>query len=99
LGILSNFPLENGLWTVGEINLTVIYIFIYNQAEEMAQLSMKNSHLLSLLSTGYRGLFFFSRGKVAGAMMLTSHIPLMMRSRKVELYFHSPICLHDIVLN
>jgi hypothetical protein len=58
LGTLSNFPLENGSWTVGEINLTVIYIFNYSEAQEMAQLSMKNSHLLSVLSSGHQGLFF-----------------------------------------
>jgi hypothetical protein len=57
LGILSNFSLENGSWAVVEIKLTVICIFNYSQAQEMAQLSMKISHLLSLLSNGYRGLF------------------------------------------
>jgi hypothetical protein len=30
---------------------------------------------------------------------LTTYLHLVPRSRKVELYLHSPICLHGIVLN
>jgi hypothetical protein len=30
---------------------------------------------------------------------LTTHLHLVPRPRKVELYFHSLICLHGIVLN
>jgi hypothetical protein len=30
---------------------------------------------------------------------LTTHLHLVLRSRKVELYLHSPKCLHGIVLN
>jgi hypothetical protein len=42
---------------------------------------------LSLLSNGYRGV------------KLTTHLHLVPRSRMVELYLHSPICLHSVVLN
>jgi hypothetical protein len=48
-------------------------------------------------SNGYRGLFpwdYSSRG-----VKLTTHLHLVPKSRMVELYFHSPICLHGIVLN
>jgi hypothetical protein len=30
---------------------------------------------------------------------LTTHVHILPRSRKVELYLHCPICLHGIVLN
>jgi hypothetical protein len=30
---------------------------------------------------------------------LTTHLHLVLRSRMIELYDHSPICLHGIVLN
>jgi hypothetical protein len=38
-------------------------------------------------------IFLFS------TMKLTSRLDLVLRSRMVELYLHSPICLHGIVLN
>jgi hypothetical protein len=46
----------------------------------------------SLLSNGYRGLS--PRG-----VKLTTHLHLVPKSRMVELYLHSPICLHGIVVN
>jgi hypothetical protein len=46
---------------------------------------------------GYWGLF--PRPYSVTGVMLTTHTHLVQRSRKVELYLHSPICLHDIVLN
>jgi hypothetical protein len=30
---------------------------------------------------------------------LTTHLHLVLRSRMVELYLHSPTCFHGIVLN
>jgi hypothetical protein len=48
----------------------------------------------SLLSNGYRGLFSRGRG-----VKLTTHLHLAPRSRKVELFLHSPICVRGIVLN
>jgi hypothetical protein len=51
----------------------------------------------SLLSNGYRGLFpwaYSGRG-----VKLTTQLHLVPRSRIVEPYLHSPICLHDVVLN
>jgi hypothetical protein len=38
---------------------------------------------------------YFPRGSVK----LTTHLYLMPRSRKVEIYLHCPIYLHGIVLN
>jgi hypothetical protein len=32
-------------------------------------------------------------------MKLITHLHLLPRSRMVVLYFHSPLCLHSIVLN
>jgi hypothetical protein len=49
----------------------------------------------SLLSNGYHGMY--SRGKSSGDVKLTTHLHLVPRSRMVELYLHSPICLHGIV--
>jgi hypothetical protein len=40
----------------------------------------------------------FSLG-VKWGMKLTTHLHLVPRSRMVELYLHSPICLHGVVLN
>jgi hypothetical protein len=51
----------------------------------------------SLLSNEYQGLF---PGWYSGwGVKLATHLHLVPRSRIVELYLHSPICLHDIVLN
>jgi hypothetical protein len=38
-------------------------------------------------------------GKATGRVKLTTHLYLVPKSRKVELYLHSPICLHGIALN
>jgi hypothetical protein len=46
----------------------------------------------SLLSSGHRGLFPLG-------LKLTTHLHLVPRSRMVELYLHSLICFHGIVLN
>jgi hypothetical protein len=51
----------------------------------------------SLLSNGYCRLF--PQGKSCRGMKLTTHIHLVPRSTKVELYFHFPIYFHGIVLN
>jgi hypothetical protein len=51
----------------------------------------------SLLSIGYRRLF--PCGYSGRSAKLTTHHHLMQRSRMVELYLHSPICLHGILLN
>jgi hypothetical protein len=39
------------------------------------------------------------KGKVAGGVKLTTHLHLVPRSRTVELYLHSSMCLHSIVLH
>jgi hypothetical protein len=49
------------------------------------------------LSNGYRGLFPCGEG--GKGVKLTTHLQLVPRSRMVELYLRSPICLHGIVLN
>jgi hypothetical protein len=49
----------------------------------------------SLLSNEYRG--FFSWGKAAETWSWP-HLQLVPRSRKVDLYIHSPIRLHGVVL-
>jgi hypothetical protein len=41
----------------------------------------------------------FPGSVVVGGMKLTTHFHLVLRSRMVEIHLHSPICLHDIVLN
>jgi hypothetical protein len=41
----------------------------------------------------------YSLEQMAGGMKLTPHLHLVPRSRMLELYFHSLICLHGIVLN
>jgi hypothetical protein len=46
----------------------------------------------SLLSSGYRW-------QSSWGMKLTTHLHLMPRSRLAELYLHSPLCLHGIMLN
>jgi hypothetical protein len=51
----------------------------------------------SLLSNGYWGLF--NRGLSGRGVNLTTHLHLVPRSRMVELYLHSPVCLHGIVLD
>jgi hypothetical protein len=38
-------------------------------------------------------------GKIAGVVNLTTHSHLALSSRKMELYLHSHICLHGVVLN
>jgi hypothetical protein len=50
-----------------------------------------------ILSNGYRGLY--PRGYSGRGMKLTTDLHLVPRSRMVELYLYSPICLHGIVLN
>jgi hypothetical protein len=50
-----------------------------------------------LLSNRYRASS--SRGLSGRVVKLTTHLYLVPRSRKLKLYFHSPICLHGIVLN
>jgi hypothetical protein len=39
-----------------------------------------------------------SPGVKRQGMKLTTHLHLVPRSRKMELYLHSPICLHGIML-
>jgi hypothetical protein len=46
---------------------------------------------------GYWG--FFPEGEISRGMKLTTHLSLSQRARIVELYLHSPIRLHGIVLN
>jgi hypothetical protein len=41
----------------------------------------------------------FPGGKSGRGMKLTTHFHPLPRSRKVDLYIHSPICLHGVVLN
>jgi hypothetical protein len=50
-----------------------------------------------LLSNGYWGLF--PSGQSGRGAMLTTHLQLVTRSRKVDLYIHSLIRLHGVVLN
>jgi hypothetical protein len=50
-----------------------------------------------LLSSGYRRLFPW--GYSAWGVKLTTHLHLVPRSRMVELYLHSPIRLHGVVIN
>jgi hypothetical protein len=52
--------------------------------------------LPGLLSDGQRELF--SRGYSGRGVTITTYLHLVPRSRIVELYFHSLICLHGIVL-
>jgi hypothetical protein len=42
---------------------------------------------------------FFPGGKSGKDVKLTTHLHLLPKSRMVELYLHSPIRLHGIVLN
>jgi hypothetical protein len=51
----------------------------------------------SLLSNGYRRLF--PRVWSGRGVKLATHLHLVPRSRKLELYLHSPLCPHSIVLN
>jgi hypothetical protein len=53
--------------------------------------------LASLLSKGYRRLF--SRRLKGMGVKLTIHLHLVVRARMVELYLHSPIRLHGVMLN
>jgi hypothetical protein len=62
-----------------------------------AQLPGQNWDPLSLLSNEHRGLF--PRGYSGRGVKLTTHIHLVPSSRKVELYLHSLLRLHGIVLN
>jgi hypothetical protein len=39
------------------------------------------------------------RGEISPGVKVATHLHLVLRSRMVELYLHSPICLHGIVLN
>jgi hypothetical protein len=50
------------------------------------------------LSPGRENIFLFSTAALSWGVMLNTHIHLLMRS-VVELYLHSPICLHDMVCN
>jgi hypothetical protein len=52
----------------------------------------------SLLSNGYRELFL-QRSKSNRGVKMTTHLHPVLRSRIVELYLHSPICIHSIMLN
>jgi hypothetical protein len=51
----------------------------------------------SLLSDGYRGLCPLGWG--GRGLKLTTHLHLVPRSGMVELYFHSPLHLHGLLLN
>jgi hypothetical protein len=42
---------------------------------------------------------YFPGGKEEGVVKLITHPHLARRSRKLELYLHSPECFHGIVLN
>jgi hypothetical protein len=42
---------------------------------------------------------FFPRGLNGRGLKLTTHLQLMPRSKKVDLYIYSPIRLHGLVLN
>jgi hypothetical protein len=48
----------------------------------------------SFLSNGYRGLF----PQAAGGVKLTTYLHITPRSRMVELYLHSPIRPHGVVV-
>jgi hypothetical protein len=48
-------------------------------------------------SSGYQGLFPW--GKSVQDVEITTYHHIVPRSRMVELYLHSPIRLHDVVLN
>jgi hypothetical protein len=48
----------------------------------------------NLSSNGYRVLFPQS----GWGLNLTTHLHLVLRLRMVELYLHSPVCLHGVVL-
>jgi hypothetical protein len=41
----------------------------------------------------------FSWGQIGRDVKLTTSLHLVPRSRMVELYLHSPMCLHGVVLN
>jgi hypothetical protein len=41
----------------------------------------------------------FSRGKNGWGVKLTTHVHMVLKSRMMELYLHSPISLHGVVLN
>jgi hypothetical protein len=51
----------------------------------------------SLLSRGYWGLFLW--GVSRWGVKLTTHLQLMSGQEYVDLYIHSPMRLHGIVLN
>jgi len=42
---------------------------------------------------------FNTKRETAGGVKLTTHHNLMPKPRMLELYLHSPTCLHGIVLN
>jgi hypothetical protein len=50
----------------------------------------------SLLYEGYQ--WFYPRGHSGRSVKLTPHVHLVLKSRMVGLYLHSPKCLHGIVL-
>jgi hypothetical protein len=54
--------------------------------------------LLHRVQTGF-GAHPVSGGKAARGLNLTTHLHPVPRSRKVELYLHSPICFHGMALN
>jgi hypothetical protein len=39
------------------------------------------------------------QGLIPWGVKLTTHLPLVQRTKMVELYLYSPICLHGIALN
>jgi hypothetical protein len=51
----------------------------------------------SFFSNGYREQF--PREYSGRSVKLSTYLQLVPRSRIVELYLHSPICLHGMVLN
>jgi hypothetical protein len=40
-----------------------------------------------------------NRGSFTGAVKLTTHLHLVVRSNMLELYPHLALCLHGVVLN
>jgi hypothetical protein len=52
---------------------------------------------LSLLSNGYRR--FFPRENSGRGVKLTTHLDVVLRSRMMKVYLHSPIRLHIVVFN
>jgi hypothetical protein len=58
----------------------------------------QSPHWLCGLPSWYRGLIPPGL-KEAGGVKLTTHLHLVLMSRKVELYFHSSIRFHGVVVN